>query len=474
MRDGFATLLRFCPPCARTRGKTRGKNKTHGETMKYVRSGGRVAAWILASAVAACGGGGGGGDTPAPVPPSVAKPPAITSQPAAASAITGATASFSVVASGSGLQYQWQKNGTAIAGANAASYTTGPLTASDHASAYSVVVSNADGSVTSAPALLNLVPSTDQQRFETWLLVPGQGSHVLRWNLGLSGLPVQGTHYLTAETASLAASPLGLGPQPITLSARRSLSQALVPPSAEPTRVLKDGVILVVPGEAGASLASYVGSAVQIDTLAQDAATVATSQRRSEFTVVPLSGLLSASPADFAHWHNSLFANPALLKPAATYAAGASYLRYTAHNVGDRYNVFDCTTATTGADVTPCASGTSLAEALTAGIASASDARTYHLADGSLATVGGVPVWVANTTRPLAATLSLTLQYRIYFALNGKVYTGALIKDGTLLGGSYFVSNPSGASVLDRLTFLPFQVRMNRAAVDSLGAALNF
>lgn len=201
---------------------------------------------------------------------------------------------------------------------------------------------------------------------------------------------------------------------------------------------------------------------------------MATSQRRSEYTAVPLAGLLSASPADMANWFNSLFANPALLKPGAAYAGNASYLRYTAHNVGDRYNVFDCTTATTGADVSPCASGTSLSDALTAGINSASDGRTYRLADGSLGSVGGVPVWVATASRPLSATLSLTLQYRIYFALNGKVYTGALIKDGTLLGGSYFVSNPSGATVLDRLTFLPYQIRLNRAAVDSLAAALNF
>lgn len=218
--------------------------------MKYLRSAGRAAAWILASALVACGGGGGGGgDAPAPVQPTVTQPPAITSQPAAASAITGASASFSVLASGSALSYQWQKNGTAIAGATGASYTVGPLTAGDHGSTYSVVVSNAGGSVTSAPAVLNLALSADQQRFEALLLAPGQGSHALRWNLGLSGPPINGTHYLMVETATMAASPLGLGAQRITQAAPRSLSPTLDLPSAEPTRVLKDGSILVVPGQ---------------------------------------------------------------------------------------------------------------------------------------------------------------------------------------------------------------------------------
>ena len=41
--------------------------------------------------------------------------PSITAQPSALSVITGQTATFSVVASGTApLTYQWRKNGTAI------------------------------------------------------------------------------------------------------------------------------------------------------------------------------------------------------------------------------------------------------------------------------------------------------------------------------------------------------------------------
>jgi len=76
----------------------------------------------------------------------------------------------------------------------------------------------------------------------------------------------------------------------------------------------------------------------------------------------------------------------------------------------------------------------------------------------------------ANLT--LSGTLSSAAQYRVYFELNGNVYTGALIQDGTLLGGSYYISNPGGATVTERLTFLPFQIRMNKAARDSVAAAM--
>ena len=89
-----------------------------------------------------------------------------------------------------------------------------------------------------------------------------------------------------------------------------------------------------------------------------------------------------------------------------------------------------------------------------------------------MSTVGGVQVWVATTPRPVSATLSFTVQYRIYFQRNGNVYTGALTKDGQVLGGSYWVSNPAGATVEERLTFLPFQIRLNKAAHDGIAAAL--
>ena len=47
-----------------------------------------------------------------------------------------------------------------------------------------------------------------------------------------------------------------------------------------------------------------------------------------------------------------------------------------------------------------------------------------------------------------------------------------MIKDGTLLGAGSWVSNPAGATLVDQLTFLTYQVRLNQAARDSLKAAV--
>lgn len=84
-------------------------------------------------------------------------PPVIGTAPAAATVAVGQTATFSVTASGSGpLSYQWRKNGSNIPGATGASYTTLPATAADNGARFSVTVSNAKGSVTSADAILTV------------------------------------------------------------------------------------------------------------------------------------------------------------------------------------------------------------------------------------------------------------------------------------------------------------------------------
>ena len=83
--------------------------------------------------------------------------PSITTQPANQTVTVGQTATFTVVAAGTApLSYQWQKNGTAISGATAASYTTPATISSDNAAQFVVVVSNSAGSVTSNAATLTV------------------------------------------------------------------------------------------------------------------------------------------------------------------------------------------------------------------------------------------------------------------------------------------------------------------------------
>jgi hypothetical protein len=84
--------------------------------------------------------------------------PDITSQPAAATAVEGASATFSVQASGTALGYQWMRNQIAISGATSASYTTPALTMADNGSVYAVVVYNGAGVALSQGAVLTVSP----------------------------------------------------------------------------------------------------------------------------------------------------------------------------------------------------------------------------------------------------------------------------------------------------------------------------
>ncbi len=86
--------------------------------------------------------------------------PTFTSQPASVTVTAGQTATFSVAATGTQpLTYQWQKNGAAISGATASSYTTPATTTANSGSTFAVVVTNSAGSVTSAAATLTVNPA---------------------------------------------------------------------------------------------------------------------------------------------------------------------------------------------------------------------------------------------------------------------------------------------------------------------------
>jgi Abnormal spindle-like microcephaly-assoc'd, ASPM-SPD-2-Hydin len=83
--------------------------------------------------------------------------PLITQEPASRIVATGQTATFSVVATGiPAPAYQWQKNGVAIAGATATSYTTPTASSGDDGTQFTVVVSNGSGSVQSGVAILSV------------------------------------------------------------------------------------------------------------------------------------------------------------------------------------------------------------------------------------------------------------------------------------------------------------------------------
>jgi hypothetical protein len=88
---------------------------------------------------------------------SVLVPPTVSVPPAGLLVQTGSSATFSVVANGTApLLYQWRKNGTALAGGTAASFSLAAALEAD-SGVYDVQVSNAAGGVTSATAVLSVV-----------------------------------------------------------------------------------------------------------------------------------------------------------------------------------------------------------------------------------------------------------------------------------------------------------------------------
>jgi pectate lyase/pectin methylesterase-like acyl-CoA thioesterase len=98
-----------------------------------------------------------GGATSDPAALTVIAPPSIVAAPASQIVNAGATAMFSVVASGAPpLSYQWRKNGANIPSATTDTLTLNNAQAADAAD-YSVIVSNAAGSVTSPVATLTVV-----------------------------------------------------------------------------------------------------------------------------------------------------------------------------------------------------------------------------------------------------------------------------------------------------------------------------
>lgn len=100
-----------------------------------------------------------GGSATGPVSITVLAQPLITSQPQRRTVNIGDTPTFGAEVQGSSaLAFQWTKNGTAIPGANAVTYTAPSVTAADDQSSFVLHVTDANGgSASSKPAILTVI-----------------------------------------------------------------------------------------------------------------------------------------------------------------------------------------------------------------------------------------------------------------------------------------------------------------------------
>jgi alpha-tubulin suppressor-like RCC1 family protein len=138
-------------------GQVTGTPTTYFATASPVTLGGQILSGVMGIAA-------GEDHTVALVVPTA---PNITTQPVGQAVDVWQPASFTVVATGYPLNYQWRKDGVDLAGATDATYSL-PFAQTNHAGNYTVVVSNSVGSVTSAPAAALTVSAAPAGTVVAW------------------------------------------------------------------------------------------------------------------------------------------------------------------------------------------------------------------------------------------------------------------------------------------------------------------
>ncbi|WP_233831423.1 hypothetical protein [Paraburkholderia sp. ZP32-5] len=316
----------------------------------------------------------------------------------------------------------------------------------------------------SAAATANL--SDAQKNYESFALASNGGLHFLESSFTFTTLSTNTVSIGTdsrffSEDSSIPQSPAN-GTQTLT-ETLTSLSSTLKAPASVQDRFVINGAIYGggIPGQAQVS---YTGPNVQIDYLATDGKTVVRTVLGTSYSVVQLSGLISASPSELftnsaiGALTNTLNGQP-LYNKQANWESGSAYVKVVRHVVGDELFTYDCTApATTSNNPTPCSATISTLESLFP-YASTTDNKTYQLTDGQIVTLAGVRAWVSNT--PLNGP---TTDYRVYFQYNGGIYAGYVIKDGTTLQ----IAPLGGGTPQDNYYVL------NNAAVQSIKSAINF
>ena len=158
----------------------------------------------------------------------------IASQPASQTVNVGQSATFQVAAAGNGtLTYSWKKNGTAVSGATAASYTTPAATSSDNGAQFAAIVADGAGTVTSNAATLtvnvvagpltltlNSLPQASTNRAYLVVLTAAGGTPGYSWSIVSGQLPAGLS--LMAATGEIVGTPTAAGQSSLTVKVNDS------------------------------------------------------------------------------------------------------------------------------------------------------------------------------------------------------------------------------------------------------------
>jgi hypothetical protein len=212
--------------------------------------------------------------TAATVSITTAKPPTITYIPSSGSVRQGDSGySINAGATGTGnLTYQWSKDGTAISGATSSSYYINHLITSADAGSYRVVVTNSEGSATSEPFVLTVLPplaptivtqpvgASVHQAGTISLYVGVSGSPTLTYQWRKDGVAISGATSSSYYKSNAASSDGGTYSVVVTNSAGSATSvdaTVTVTPASAPKITADPASASLLPGDSFYSL--YVG-----------------------------------------------------------------------------------------------------------------------------------------------------------------------------------------------------------------------
>ncbi len=383
---------------------------------------------------------------------------------------TGSIATFAVGADGNRLHYTWLRDGQPIVGSPDRPQYSLTATYKDANHAFSVLVVNDAGQITSAGATLTLALTPDEKLFEAELL--NGGYYSLSWNLSAGATQTSGTNYLFGEQTTMPYSPLVPG------SVTEAVSFANLAPSlpfntASVTPVLLSDSYLLEANYAPATV-SYDGNGIETYDTDTTGKYQGRGYTRTNYTFVALSGPISATPAELALSYNVIFSNPNILDQTVNWQAGAGYLKYTEVAANDQFVFVDCYGSSPlsgegdGADTDGCGvvPGSDITATMTKGIYDPVHNVTHVLADGTVVALNGASVWIA-TAPDVPAHPGATTTYLAYAqATTGVVSQGKVIKAGTVIAGDDLETLGPGDYAYPQAHF-----RLNPAAFASLQAA---